>query len=271
MIAISGGKYRIGRDEGPISQRPLHRVDLAGFRVDREEVTNAAFVEFLNALSLSPERDFPSGGATKASLGDTYPYLAEDWEGSGNYPIVALDDDQSRIAYENGQFTPEAGYSNHPVTETTWAGARAYCEWRGARLPTEAEWEAVARGETDRNFPWGNKPPNEGLAHIDGLNGQTRPVGSYPDGATPDGVLDLSGSLAEWTSTLRRPFPYDPNDGREDLLADGERVTRGGDYRYDNGPNTLTASHRVGFSNAPGRGHRHIGFRCVTEIDAMGG
>lgn len=74
----------------------------------------------------------------------------------------------------------------------------------------------------------------------------------------------MSGSLAEWTSSLMFPYPYDAEDGREDPTSPGERVTRGGDYLYDAEPSTLTATHRDGFSNAPGRGHRHIGFRCAA-------
>jgi len=78
----------------------------------------------------------------------------------------------------------------------------------------------------------------------------------------------MSGSLAEWTSSLMRPYPYDPDDGREAAGQSGERVTRGGDYLYDADPLTLTATHRNGFSNAPGRGHRHIGFRCAADGNA---
>jgi iron(II)-dependent oxidoreductase len=77
-------------------------------------------------------------------------------------------------------------------------------------------------------------------------------------------VLDMAGSLAEWTSSLRRPFPYIGADGRESPTTAGERVTRGGDYVYDRSARTLTVSHRNGFSNAPERGHRHIGFRCAA-------
>ncbi|WP_165802846.1 formylglycine-generating enzyme family protein [Pelagivirga sediminicola] len=84
-------------------------------------------------------------------------------------------------------------------------------------------------------------------------------------GATAGGALDMSGSLAEWTSSLKRPNPYDPADGREAPDSAGERITRGGDYIYDAAASTLTATHRDGFSNAPGRGHRHIGFRCAAD------
>ncbi|MDX1527219.1 MAG: SUMF1/EgtB/PvdO family nonheme iron enzyme, partial [Gammaproteobacteria bacterium] len=80
-------------------------------------------------------------------------------------------------------------------------------------------------------------------------------------------ILDLSGSLAEWTASLYRPYPYDAADGREDIFASGERVTRGGDYVFDTDADQLTGYFRSGFSRAPQNGHRHIGFRCAVSLD----
>ncbi|MFQ6021770.1 MAG: formylglycine-generating enzyme family protein, partial [Acidiferrobacterales bacterium] len=81
--------------------------------------------------------------------------------------------------------------------------------------------------------------------------------------ATPEGIHDLAGSLAEWTSSLYRPYPYASDDGREDQAVSGERVTRGGDYVFDTSPEKLTGFFRAGFSRAVHHGHRHIGFRCA--------
>ena len=153
------------------------------------------------------------------------------------------------------------------MAETTWRGARNYCAWRGARLPTEAEWEAAARGRQGRSYPWGEAPPDDRLVYARYPSGVTTPVGSRPAGATPEGILDLSGSLAEWTASLYRPYPYDAADGRENPLASGERVTRGGDYVFDTDADQLSAYFRGGFSRAPQNGHRHIGFRCVISLD----
>lgn len=265
MVPVPDGRYTLGRDDGPRDERPAHQVDLAAFRIDRTEVTNAAFVEFLNALPVIPRAD-AAAGAVPASAFDakTAPLFVEGREGSGLYPLVALDDDQSRIGIADGRFVAAPGFENHPVTETTWAGARAYCAWRGARLPSEAEWEATARGADGRLYPWGNARPDAVRVHLASRAGATAPVGRLPAGASPFGAQDMSGSLAEWTSSLKRPYPYLATDGRESPDAPGERVTRGGDYLYDDTPDTLTATHRDGFSNAPGRGHRHIGFRCAA-------
>lgn len=266
MLAVAGGRYPLGRDDGPATERPAHTVALPAFRIDRTEVTNAAFAEYLNALAIPVAQPFAAGEASLRSLSAKHAALLMEGLGErGMYPIVALDDDQARIGHDNGRFVPTRGFEDHPVTETTWAGARAYCRWRGGRLPTEAEWEAAARGTDARLYPWGNALPDATRAFVSGRTGVTGRVGDRPAGAAPSGALDMSGSLAEWTSTLARPYPYDASDGREDPHLPGERVTRGGDYVFDTAPGTLTATHRKGFSNAPERGHRHIGFRCARS------
>jgi formylglycine-generating enzyme required for sulfatase activity len=89
------------------------------------------------------------------------------------------------------------------------------------------------------------------------------PVDAFEPGRTPEGVVQLAGNVAEWTSTLYQPYPYRNDDGREDPSAPGERVTRGGDHVFDSTPEKLRASFRGGFSRAPAVGHRHIGFRCA--------
>ncbi len=266
MLSVPAGAYVLGREDGPVDERPRHRVELGAFRIDRTEVTNAAFAEYLNALDLRVLEPFEGGEARPRRVApEEAGLLLEGREGSGAYPIIALDDDQARIGHGEGAFRPTPGFGDHPVTETTWAGARAYCRWRGGDLPTEAEWEAAARGPEAALYPWGARAPDRMRAFVSRRTGQTAPVGGRPEGASPVGALDMSGSLAEWTSSLKRPYPYRAEDGREDPDAPGERVTRGGDYRYDTSAATLTATHRDGFSNAPARGHRHIGFRCVVR------
>lgn len=265
MILIPAGRYPIGRDGGARSERPRHEVALAAFRIDRTEVTNAAFAEFLNALRL-PVRGSFDVGEISARNGDvsTLKLLATSVNGAQHYPIIELDDDEARIVLAGGRFQPAPGRSDHPVTEATWAGARAYCVWGGGDLPTEAQWEAAARGNGDRVYPWGDAPPNAERVSASGRTGSTAPVGLLAAGVSPFGVLDMGGSVAEWTRSLKRPYPYRADDGRENVSAAGERTTRGGDYVYDRRPANFTVSFRDGYSNAPERGHRHIGFRCVS-------
>jgi iron(II)-dependent oxidoreductase len=94
----------------------------------------------------------------------------------------------------------------------------------------------------------------------------TDEVGSHPVGATPEGVYDLAGNVAEWTSTLYRPYPYAADDGRAHPQTAGERVTRGGDHVFDTAADRLTGFFRGGFSRRFDRGHRHIGFRCAGMV-----
>ena len=265
MVAIEGGNYPIGSAEGSASTRPSHRVKLAPFLIDVHEVTNAQFAAFLNTLEVTAKRD--------VGAGELRPYDVEGQDAdrlrggrSGNdRAFIEMDDTDARIGIVDGRFAPEPGFADHPVSESTWQGAMVFCAWRGARLPTEAEWEAAARGKEGRSYPWGEEPPTPAHAVFGRGSGETDPVGSHPKGATPGGVFDLAGNEAEWTSSLFKPYPYDAKDGREDRKASGERVTRGGDHVFDVAPNQLTGTFRDGFSRNPRRGHRHIGFRCAKD------
>ncbi len=260
MVRIEGGAYPIGADEGPRDVRPAHRVTLAPFLIDRYEVTNAEFARFLNTLDV---RGRHAGSANRARLEDLEGRDADRLFASAPAArkLIEIDDEDGRIGILQGRLAAAPGFDRHPVAETTWEGARAYCAWRGARLPTEAEWEAAARGREGRLYPWGDAVPTSARLPY----GKPAPVGSYPAGATPQGVHDLAGNLAEWTSTLYRPYPYDAKDGRERADLPGERVTRGGDPYYDSQADQQTAIFRGGSSRDPTAGHRHIGFRCARS------
>ena len=116
------------------------------------------------------------------------------------------------------------------MINVTWHQAREYAEWVGGRLPTEAEWEYACRGPGESIYPWGNRSPDDTLLNYDNNVGDTTEVGSYPEGKSWCGALDLSGNVWEWTQSLYKDYPYDPADGREDLSDDGVRVVRGGSF-----------------------------------------
>jgi iron(II)-dependent oxidoreductase len=240
-------------------------VTLDPFLIDATEVTNAQFAAFLDTLAVTARRDVRAGELRPDDVDG--PDADRLWGGSsGNdRAFIEMDDTDARIGIVDGRFTPEPGFADHPVSESTWQGAVAFCAWRGARLPTEAEWEAAARGKEGRTYPWGEAPPTPEHAVFGRGRGETDPVGSHPKGATPEGVFDLSGNETEWTSSLFKPYPYDAMDGRENPNATGVRVTRGGDHVFDVEPDQLTGYFRDGFSRNPRRGHRHIGFRCAKD------
>jgi iron(II)-dependent oxidoreductase len=155
-VKIPVGDDPIGDPDGRRSARPAHQITLSAFAIDRTEVTNPAFAGYLNALGLEVRRPFPATEASRGDFGaETWPHLLEQGRAEGLYPIIGLDDRQVRIGYRNGAFRPAEGYADHPVAETTWRGARDYCGWRGARLPTEAEWEGADRATAGLTSPWG--------------------------------------------------------------------------------------------------------------------
>ena len=119
------------------------------------------------------------------------------------------------FAATTGRPVPETP-ADHPVIGVHWEAAAAYCRWPGerlgldVRLPTEDEWERAARGDDGREIPWGMEY-RTGLANLVDLGiGTTMPVGSFPDGASPFGVMDMAGNADEWTSTLYAPYPGAP-------------------------------------------------------------
>jgi serine/threonine-protein kinase len=128
------------------------------------------------------------------------------------------------------------GKEHHPVVFVDWSDAVSFCSWMAGRLPTEAEWEKAARGTDGRIYPWGDERPKRSLCNHNFFFGDTLPVGSHPNGASPYGLLDMAGNVWEWTASKVGPYPYHPNDGRESPNGNAFRILRGGAFRTVNPP-----------------------------------
>ncbi len=165
----------------------------------------------------------------------------------GKYPVTNAQYGRF-LAEDTGRAEPrywtdkQFNQPEQPVVGVSWSEAEAYCAWAGLELPSEARWEAAARGTDGRAYPWGNDSPSETLASYDGRQGGTTPVGAYRKGAGPYGTLDQAGNVWEWCADAWDERAYRDRDGQEDPMVReesgkaGVRVLRGGSWA---GPSRL--------------------------------
>lgn len=177
-----------------------------------------------------------------------------------------------RYEVTNAQFASVGGTAerestwtdpDRPREQINWNDAVAYCELRGARLPTEAEWEYAARGPANYIYPWGNEFVADNVVY-QGNSSETAPVSSRPNGVSWVGAYDMSGNVSEWVSSLYFSYPYDAGDGREDGPIGFEGpVFRGG--AWDSNANNVRASARFE-GNARLIGN-NVGLRCARDFE----
>ncbi len=195
LVFVPEGKFFMGQDD-PVEfidydESPMHTVYLDGYLIGKYEVTNKQYKKFCDETG--------------------HPYPPD--PGFENMPDYFMN------------------YPNYPVVNVSWRDAAAYCKWAGLRLPTEAEWEKASRGTDGRKYPWGDSEPtgkecNYADASIDcawsdrDVNDgyeYTAPVGSFPQGASPYGCMDMAGNV--WERCVREP----DNDG---MLYGGSCLSR---------------------------------------------
>ena len=164
---------------------------------------------------------------------------------------------------------------DHPIVNVSWNDAQAYCKWAGVRLPTEAQWEKAASwdggSQTKRKFPWGDEFDRSKLWCSEsklGDAGGTKPVGSFPSGASSYGVLDMAGNVWQWCSDWYDADFYgsrlatDRNAENQSVGEKKSRIARGGSL-YDYNPVILRSADRL--SVAPDYRGDSIGFRCCSD------
>ena len=241
MIYVPGGQFTLGDDASEENdEKPARVVQIDGFLIDETEVTNAAYAQCV-AAEVCPR---------PARAGATY----------------------------HQSYYGDPAFDDYPVINVSWFNAQAFCEWRGARLPTEAEWEFAASvnpiEEIKYRHPWGDSFDGERLNFCDvncrtdspdavwddGFN-DTAPVGSYPDGRSPSGVYDMLGNVMEWVNDW-----YD-FDAYEAISDTNPRGPTEGDFKSLRGGSWLSPSEdtavTVRGNFEPTVAQANLGFRCA--------
>ncbi len=221
-----------------VDELPAHSVTLDAFWIDQTEVTNQQYQRCVEVGACSPPEDESS--------------------------------------YTRPHYYDDDAYADYPVIWITQAQASAYCHWAGGRLPTEAEWEYAARGPEGNMFPWGNDFDGKLLNYCDincplGPNDpsiddgyiETAPVGSYPDGASWCGALDMAGNVREWVSDWYGQYTLDPQVNPTGPAEGHAYIPRGGCWLDT--PDNARSTNRG--SNAPDYTRHKVGFRCAVDRD----
>ncbi|MCX6053417.1 MAG: formylglycine-generating enzyme family protein [Chloroflexi bacterium] len=235
-------------------EEPEHPVNLDAYWIDQTEVTNMMFRMFVNEISYQTEAE--KAGFSSVFTGSVWEQVnGADWQSP------------------QGPNSNLTGLEDHPVVQVSWNDASAYCVWAGRNLPTIAQWEKAARGTDKRSYPWENDPPAGNLVNFADSNTSfawsnkiindgypfTSPVGSYPDGKSFYGAMDMAGNVREWVSDWYGSYvsgnvtnPQGPSPG-------DYRVFRGGSWV------SVTDFLRSAFrsSGNPVGSDDNVGFRCA--------
>lgn len=226
MIYIPAGSFEMGSNSGPEDEKPLREVNLDGYWIDKYEVTNGLYQKCVAEGICKEPSQF---------------------------------DSTSRASYYGNP-----SYNNYPVIFVDWNQAKTYCQWAGADLPSEAQWEKAARGTNGSEFPWGNARPNRPIgSFVDPNMRDTSEVGLYPDGASFFGVMDMAGNVWEWVDDWYKAF-YDPNEVENPQGPEiGDyRIRRGGGWYSES--NHLRIAYRSNYA-LPEAVDRGVGFRCAIS------
>ncbi len=270
FVYIPGGTFEMGDhfNVGWYDERPVHPVTLDSFILSKYETTNAQYAEYLNAALADGWIQVVDGAVFAAGSDQSKPYF--------DTHSASMD---SQIEYGQGQFTVRSrdGHSmaDHPVVKVSWYGAKAFCDYYGYRLPTEAEWEYAARGGYHNpyyKYPWGSNTLDENEANYDfhnplGLTSwpYTTPVGLYgPQGTYSHGLCDMAGNVREWCQDRYGSYGTSASPASNPVVGPSRgdyRVLRGGSWFHNANYCRTADRNRYG----PLHRSRYSGFRvCVS-------
>ena len=236
MVLIPEGSFPMGvphgdRDGGR-DEYPRHDVFVNNFYIDKFELTNSRYLEFVKAT---------------------------------NHRIPQNPKNATRNLWQGDTITESL--ADRPVINVDWADANAYCQWAGKRLPTEAEWEKAAKGTADRRFPWGNvEPTNKHLNFNQQWIGEKTlmPVGSYELGKSPFGVYDMAGNVWEWVNDWYDAKYYEKSPAKNPTGPETgtKRVLRGSGWQNE----TPTVRIFTRVDSDPTIRNESTGFRCAMDV-----
>ena len=238
MVSIKAGTFTMGsppsEPERYSDEGPQYSVTLSAFRLSAYAITNEQYCRFLNDRGIGS-----NGQGSVTGFGTQYLIYSSGWG----------------VAYASGQWRPQTGYAGHPVVYVTWYGAKAFCDWAGGRLPTEAEWEYACRAGTttpfntgnnlttlqanyNGNYPYNGNPKGTYL-------GRTQPVGSYAPNAW--WLYEMHSNVWEWCNDWRGNYssssqtnPTGPSSGLGRVIRGGSWGSSAGGcrsaWRSDDGP-----------------------------------
>ncbi|MFZ5503750.1 MAG: formylglycine-generating enzyme family protein [Pseudomonadota bacterium] len=288
MVLIPAGAFTMGSDkkEDPsmyrdanalnpfgfldrlyIDERPAHQVTLPAYLIDRYEVTNGQYRQFL----IATQRDVPYSWVRNGYVFDKA-QLAP-------LPLAHLRDiathrfrlDMNVPTMDKDSLLTEMEKVNrtrdkNPVTSVTWFDADAYCKWAGKRLPSEAEWEKASRGTKALEYPWGNEwDLNKINTMSDNDEEPYSAVGSYPDDKSPYGVYDMAANVSEWVADWYDAYPGAPASDNK-FFGKTQRVVRGGvtsSGHYDSVSLVFRSAKRTHL--LPQSALIDLGFRCAKD------
>ncbi|MEE8190883.1 MAG: SUMF1/EgtB/PvdO family nonheme iron enzyme [Candidatus Scalindua sediminis] len=239
MVLVPAGEFKMGTTEEDFIQEemPQHTVYLDAYYIDRYEVTNAQYWEFLEYITRTGDH---------SKCHQTEPIAKDHLPGNAFRGYV--------YKYYN--------YPDYPVNRIDWYDAYAYAAWAGKRLPTEAEWEKAARGTDGRRFPWGDVWEIR-YSNV-GAKGPIT-VGSYKLGKSVYGCYDMSGSMSEWCNDWYHPEYYynsPEKNPKGPLKSTGKRIIKGGSLFARNVYKMRCAVRMFG---DPDERNKSIGFRCAKD------